>query len=56
VPWAASPDNGAVVDAAGQVHGLTGLYIVDASILPGPPTGFPHLITLMMASRIADGF
>jgi choline dehydrogenase-like flavoprotein len=36
-------------------RGVTGLYIVDASILPGPPTGFPHLITLMMASRIAEG-
>jgi choline dehydrogenase len=35
----ASPDDGAVVDAAGRVHGVTGLYIVDASILPGPPTG-----------------
>jgi hypothetical protein len=29
---------------------------VDASILPGPPTGFPHLITLMMPdSRRASG-
>ncbi len=50
----ASPDNGAVVDAAGQVYGVTGLYVVDASILPGPPTGFPHMVTLMMASRITD--
>ena len=50
----ASPDTGAVVDAAGQVYGVTGLYVVDASILPGPPTGFPHLVTLMMASRITD--
>jgi choline dehydrogenase len=51
----ASPGNGAVVDALGRVFGVTGLYVVDASILPGPPTGFPHLVTLMMASRITDG-
>ena len=50
----AVPDNGAVVDSAGRVHGVAGLYVVDASILPGPPTGFPHLVLLMMASRIAD--
>lgn len=51
----ASPENDAVVDAAGHVYGVSGLYVVDASILPGPPTGFPHLVTLMMASRLADG-
>jgi choline dehydrogenase len=50
----ASPDDGAVVDATGRVFGVTGLYIADASILPGPPTGFPHLVALMMASRITD--
>jgi choline dehydrogenase len=50
----ASPHDGAVVDAAGRVHGVAGLYVVDASILPGPPTGFPHLVTLMMANRITD--
>jgi choline dehydrogenase len=51
----ASPDDGAVVDATGRVYGVNGLYVADASILPGPPTGFPHLITLMMARRITDG-
>jgi choline dehydrogenase len=51
----ASPDSGAVVDRTGQVFGFPGLYVADASILPGPPSGFPHLVTLMMASRIADG-
>src|SRR6476660_5899627 len=51
----ASPDNGAVVDRQGAVFGFAGLYVVDASILPGPPTGFPHLVTLAMASRITDG-
>jgi choline dehydrogenase len=51
----ASPDHGAVIDGAGQVYGVTGLYVADASILPGPPTGFPHLVSVMMASRITDG-
>ena len=51
----ASPERGAVVNGAGQVHGIDRLYVADASILPGPPTGFPHLVTLMTASRIADG-
>ncbi|NYG06570.1 choline dehydrogenase [Phycicoccus badiiscoriae] len=50
----ASPQGGAVVDAAGRVYGVDGLYVADASVLPGPPTGFPHLVTLMMASRITD--
>jgi choline dehydrogenase-like flavoprotein len=50
----ASPAGGAVVDRTGQVFGFPGLYVADASILPGPPTGFPHLVTLMMASRITD--
>jgi choline dehydrogenase-like flavoprotein len=51
----ASPHDGAVVDASGRVHGAHGLYVADASILPGPPTGFPHLVALMMATRITDG-
>jgi choline dehydrogenase len=49
-----SPDDGAVVDRVGRVYGVTGLYVIDASILPGPPTGFPHLVAVMMASRITD--
>ncbi len=50
-----APANGAVVDAAGQVYGVTGMHVADASILPGPPTGFPHLVTVMLGSRIAEG-
>jgi choline dehydrogenase len=48
-----SPERGAVVDAAGHVHGITGLNVVDASIIPTAPSGFPHLISRMMAERIA---
>lgn len=48
-----SPARGAVVDARGRVHGAEGLAVVDASIIPEPPSGFPHLITLMLAERLA---
>ena len=49
-----SPADGAVVDARGRVHGVAGLVVVDASIIPEPPSGFPHLITLMVAERLAE--
>lgn len=48
-----SAATGDVVDAAGRVHGLEGLRVVDASIMPEPPAGFPHLVTVMIAERLA---
>jgi choline dehydrogenase len=48
-----SSDDGSVVDAAGRVHGVDRLRVVDASILPDPPSGFPNLVTMMVAERIA---
>jgi len=48
-----SPAAGAVVDASGRVHGVDDLYVVDASIIPEPPSGFPHLVTLMLAEHLA---
>ena len=48
-----TPEDGAVVDARGRVHGLEGLYVVDASVIPEPPSGFPNLITMMVAERIS---
>jgi choline dehydrogenase len=48
-----APGDGAVVDAAGRVHGVERLRVVDASILPDPPSGFPNLVTMMVAERIA---
>ena len=47
---------GAVVDHAARVHGVAGLRVVDASIIPAPPSGFPHLITLMLAEHVAARF
>ena len=49
-----SAEAGAVVDATGRVHGIDGLWVVDASILPGPPSGFPNLVTMAIADRTAD--
>jgi choline dehydrogenase len=49
-----SPEAGAVVDSGGRVHGITGLTVADASIIPTPPSGFPHLISMMIAERIAE--
>ncbi len=45
---------GSVVDAAGRVHGTEGLSVIDASIIPTPPSGFPHIIAIMIAERLAD--
>jgi choline dehydrogenase len=49
-----SPANGAVVDELGRVHGTDRLSVIDASIIPEPPSGFPHLVTLMLAERLAQ--
>jgi choline dehydrogenase len=48
------PSAGAVVDASGRVHGTDRLSVVDASIIPTAPSGFPHLITIMVAEKIAE--
>jgi choline dehydrogenase len=48
-----SADTGAVVDASGGVHGVERLSVVDASIIPEAPSGFPHVITIMIAERLA---
>ena len=49
-----SPHDGAVVDAAGRVHGAERLSVVDASIMPEAPSGFPHLVTIMIAERLSE--
>ncbi|HEX2676015.1 MAG TPA: GMC family oxidoreductase, partial [Polyangiales bacterium] len=47
------PERGAVVDARGRVHGLEGLIVADASIMPTIPAANTHLPTVMIAERIA---
>jgi choline dehydrogenase-like flavoprotein len=48
------PEDGAVVDANGRVHGIENLFVADASIIPEPPSGFSHFPTLMLAERISE--
>lgn len=47
-------DTSAVVDPRGRVHGVDGLYVIDASIIPDAPSGFPHVITIMAAEHLSS--
>lgn len=44
----------AVVDGQGRVHGVDGLRVVDASIMPRITTGNLNAPTIMLAEKIAD--
>jgi choline dehydrogenase-like flavoprotein len=48
------PEDGAVVDAEGRVHGLERLTVADASIMPEAPSGFTHVPTIMIAERLSE--
>jgi len=47
-------DHGAVVDGELRVHGMEGLRVVDASVMPRITRGHPHAPTVMIAERPAD--
>ncbi|SDT30543.1 choline dehydrogenase [Pseudomonas oryzae] len=47
-------DDLAVVDGQGRVHGLEGLRVVDASIMPEIITGNLNATTIMIGEKIAD--
>ena len=47
-------DEMAVVDGEGRVHGMQGLRVVDASIMPLITTGNLNAPTIMIAEKIAD--
>ena len=49
-----SDDPGAVVDAELRVHGLEGLRVVDASVMPTMPSGNLNAPTLMVAEKASD--
>ena len=44
----------AVVDQRGKVHGLEGLHVIDASIMPTIPAVPTNMTTIMIAERCAD--
>ena len=50
----AASDPMAVVDGYGRVHGLEGLRVIDASIMPDIVTGNLNAPVIMMAEKIAD--
>jgi choline dehydrogenase len=49
-----SAEDGAVVDALGRVHGVERLSVIDASIIPDAPAGFPHVVTIMLAEHLSE--
>ena len=44
----------AVVDQYGRVHGIEGLNVADASIMPDTPRANTNVSTIMIAERISD--
>ena len=49
------PGDGAVVDVRGAVHGVGGLWVADASVMPAIPAANTYLSTIVVAERIAQG-
>ena len=46
---------GTVVAPDGQVHGIEGLYVADASVMPTITRGNPNLPVAVIAAKIAAG-
>jgi choline dehydrogenase len=54
VPMGGDGDPEAATDGRGRVHGVQGLAVADASLMPTIPSSNIHLTTLMIAERIAS--
>ncbi len=50
----AAGDRDAVTDPAGRVRGVSGLRVIDASIMPTAPRGNTNIPTIMVAEKLAD--
>jgi choline dehydrogenase len=50
-----SGDPRAVVDAAGRVHGMEGLFVADASIMPVTPRANTNIPSAMIGEKVAAG-
>ena len=48
-----SDDRNAVVDSSGRVHGISGLRVVDASIMPTIPRAATNLTAIMIGEKMA---
>ncbi|MCY1208684.1 Oxygen-dependent choline dehydrogenase [compost metagenome] len=55
-PMGVAGDPAAVVDLEGNVHGVQGLRVVDASIFPDVPSVATNITTIAAAERIASRF
>ena len=47
-------DHMAVVDQYGRVHGIQGVRVVDASIMPNVTHSNTNATTIMIAERVAE--
>lgn len=47
-------DPSSVVDSELRVHGISGLRVVDASVMPNVPAGHTNAIVIMIAEKASD--
>ncbi|XP_050500799.1 glucose dehydrogenase [FAD, quinone]-like [Diabrotica virgifera virgifera] len=53
-PMGADPSGGAVVDNNLKVFGVNKLRVADASVFPGPISGYPSMNCLVIGEKLAD--